>query len=449
MAIGGSALDARNTLPAMPTGSPKRGRLEWRAWSTVVGAWLMQFCVVGIVSSYGVMQTFYAQEYLNNVSDSAISWIGTVQLFFMLALSPIGGLLLDRGYLRQTLVSGSLFFVVCQFLLSLAHAHQYYQVFLSQGLGMGIGVGLIYMPTFGIVSQHFKQRRALAIGIVASGSSLGTVVFSIALNYLLNGSLGFGWSIRVTSFMSVGLLALGNILIVKPVPALPIPPNSASAPDVTTLNAELSTTKGEDDAADKQLPIAVTSSPLLDKDFVLLLAMGFLFGLGQWFPSYYIQIYAEQHGVNSRLSFYSLAIMNISAMFGRVVPNGLADRWGNVEVYVPCTLCAGAIGFAMLGCGTTYGLVLFTIFYGFFFGAGVSLYLPVVHSLCAGKADMGKRMGIALFPVGVASLIGNPINGAILGSSLTWWKGVTFASTTMLAGAACMSAVLYSRVRNA
>jgi hypothetical protein len=39
-------------------------------------------------------------------------------------------------------------------------------------------------------------------------------------------------------------------------------------------------------------------------------------------------------------------------------------------------------------------------------------------------------MGVGITPVGVASLIGPPITGAILGSNLVWWKGVTFASVS-------------------
>jgi len=62
-------------------------------------------------------------------------------------------------------------------MLSLAKPHHYYQVVLSQGLGMGTGVGLIYLPTSAVVSQHFKHGKAFAMGLVGSGGSLGAVVF--------------------------------------------------------------------------------------------------------------------------------------------------------------------------------------------------------------------------------------------------------------------------------
>ena len=41
-------------------------------------------------------------------------------------------------------------------------------------------------------------------------------------------------------------------------------------------------------------------------------------------------------------------------------------------------------------------------------------------------------MGIALFPVGIASLIGTPISGALIGHTYVWWKGATFAAVSLI-----------------
>jgi hypothetical protein len=46
-------------------------------------------------------------------------------------------------------------------------------------------------------------------------------------------------------------------------------------------------------------------------------------------------------------------------------------------------------------------------------------------------ADMGNRMGIALAPIGIASLIGPPIVGAILGKDYDWWKAILFSSVSV------------------
>jgi len=48
-------------------------------------------------------------------------------------------------------------------MVSLTHAGQYYQVFLSQGFGMGIGVGLCYVPALVTAANHFPGRQAIAM----------------------------------------------------------------------------------------------------------------------------------------------------------------------------------------------------------------------------------------------------------------------------------------------
>ncbi|KAH9934351.1 MFS general substrate transporter [Fomitopsis serialis] len=378
------------------------------------------------MSAFGVMQVYYVQTFLSHSSVSAISWIGSIQTLLDLTLGAFLGPFLDRGYLRHVVIGGSTLFVIW-------YPEKYYQVLLSQGIGMGLGIGSIFLPTSVLISQHFKRRKALAMGIVPAGGSLGAVVFSIALNYLFNGSLGFGWSIRVTAFVCLSLLLVGNLLLFDPhsarddptaqdVQAKPAYTNGASSEGANEKDLDASAEPAEHDKD--------TSPPLLDSKYVCILVQGFLTGLGLWFPSSYVQLFAEQKGVDQQLSFYSIAILNVANALGRILPNWLGDRWGALEVYVPCLVLNSGLQFALLGCSTSYGLVLFTIFYGFFSGAAVSLYLPAVASISAEDVSIGKRMGIALFPVGIAGLIGTPIGGALIGHGYVWWKGIVFAAVS-------------------
>lgn len=55
-------------------------------------------------------------------------------------------------------------------MLSLADTNHYYQLYLSQGLAQGIGGGLLYVPALAIQAHHWKERRALAMGIVITGA---------------------------------------------------------------------------------------------------------------------------------------------------------------------------------------------------------------------------------------------------------------------------------------
>ncbi|KAJ7675950.1 MFS general substrate transporter [Mycena polygramma] len=389
------------------------------AWSTLVGAFLFQFCVLGPVMAFGVFQDFYIVEFLRSYSASDISWIGSIQLFLDLGCGALAGKLYDSGYCRAALVCGSVIFIFSFFMLSITQAGHYYQVFLSQGLGMGLGLALIFVPTCTLVSQHFKARKALAMGILSASAPMGGVIFTIMLNQMIHHGPGFKWAIRAAAFLSTGCLVLANFLVTL------LPPASSNPPTKNALIKSLTTSV-----------------------YLLTLLAGFIAQLGTFFPTFYLQTFAQTHGFSNSLAFYAPVILNVATIFGRIIPNSLADRWGALEVYIVCVGANGLVGFAMLGAGNTAGLIVFSIFFGFFFGTTIALYLPVIAALVPHEADMGRIMGIAFVPVGVSSLIGPPIAGAILGHRLLWSRGIIFASVALVMSALILLLVRYLHLRH-
>ncbi|GJJ15021.1 hypothetical protein Clacol_009294 [Clathrus columnatus] len=53
-------------------------------------------------------------------------------------------------------------------MLSFAQPHNYYQVFLAQGVGVGLGMGLICLPSVTLGFHYFKRRRGVAVGIIST-----------------------------------------------------------------------------------------------------------------------------------------------------------------------------------------------------------------------------------------------------------------------------------------
>ena len=92
-------------------------------------------------------------------------------------------------------------------MLSLSQPQQFYQVFLTQGLGVGISLGFLFLPALTVLSHHFARRRALAMGIAVSGSSAGGVVFPILLNKMIE-KYGFAWATRIAAFVCLGLMTI-------------------------------------------------------------------------------------------------------------------------------------------------------------------------------------------------------------------------------------------------
>lgn len=52
-----------------------------------------------------------------------------------------------------------------------------WQFILAQGVCGGIGCGFIFLPATGVIAHWFTTKRSLVYGILATGSSVGGVLF--------------------------------------------------------------------------------------------------------------------------------------------------------------------------------------------------------------------------------------------------------------------------------
>ena len=126
-----------------------------RAWTQVAMAHLTIFSTWGWVTSYGVFQEYYHTSL--GLDPSAISWIGSVQIFLLFFLGTFSGRALDAGLFRPVYFAGTVFQLLGVF--SMSAATNYWQLFLSQGLCIGIAGGLQFCPVMSLVSTYFVKDR--------------------------------------------------------------------------------------------------------------------------------------------------------------------------------------------------------------------------------------------------------------------------------------------------
>lgn len=175
-------------------GPPPNGGL--RAWAQVVMGHLVIFNSWGYVSSFGIFQSHYTTTL--NVTPSAISWIGSVQLFLIYFIGTFSGRALDAGYYRTVLICGSSLQIFAIFMTSISS--RYWQLFIAQGICKGLGDGLIFCPTVALVATYFSKRRASAMACAASGGATGGMIFPLIAQQLLP-KVGFAWTVRVMGFV--------------------------------------------------------------------------------------------------------------------------------------------------------------------------------------------------------------------------------------------------------
>ena len=166
-------------LPLDDPGPPPDGGLT--AWLQVVAGHLMCFVTWGLITSFGVFQSYY--EATLRRAPSAISWIGTIQIFTLLVVGTFSGRASDAGLVHEAVCAGTFLIVLGLFMTSLST--QYYQLFLSQGICVGLGMGILYMPGLSVPASYFTKKKSLAVAIIASGAGSGGLVYPAMVQQLL------------------------------------------------------------------------------------------------------------------------------------------------------------------------------------------------------------------------------------------------------------------------
>ena len=138
------------------------------------------------------------------------------------------------------------------------------------------------MSAISTTSTWFFKRRALALGIVASGSSLGGVIFPIMIEHVI-AQRGFPWAMRAAAFLILGLLVISNLTVRSR-----LPPNKT--------------------------PVVLKDfvRPFTERTYVLITIASILFFFGIFIPFTYLILQGRSIGMSPRLARYLIPILNAS-----------------------------------------------------------------------------------------------------------------------------------------
>ncbi|KZL71919.1 major facilitator superfamily transporter [Colletotrichum tofieldiae] len=372
------------------------------AWLVVLGAWCTSFCSFGWVNSVGAFQEYYQNDLLSNYSPSTISWIPSLQIFFMMALGPVIGQLYDNYGPRWLILVGTFLHVFGLMMTSLST--QYWQILLAQGICSAIGVAAIFQPALNTIHGWFNVNRGAAFGLLSTGSSIGGIIFPIMVTRLIK-SVGYGWSMRICAFMILGLLIVANLTVKAIHPPRP-----------------------------QKLTRKQLLRPFKEFEFVCVVVGFFLFTYGIFVPINYIQVQALEAGMDPNLAQYLVPMLNAGSLFGRIGSGILGDKIGKYNIFVVvCYLTSIWMLALWIPANTDAALIAFAVLFGFCSGAYVSLIAPLIAQISPIQ-EIGFRTGITFFTNSIGGLTTNPINGAILAGSGGWVGIKVFSGVFCIAG---------------
>ncbi|KAF4466681.1 mfs monocarboxylate transporter [Fusarium albosuccineum] len=385
----------------------------YMAWLQVSAAFVLYWNSLGLLNGFGAFQTYYEESLLSHMSSSAIAWIGSIQIFLLMAGGVFFGPLYDLGYTRSMLVAGTC--LVAFGFMMISTSTQYYQILLAQGFCLGVGTSCLYMPAITLVPAYFTTKRALAMGFATVGSSLGAIVYPLVFEQL-QPRLGFAWTVRIIGFIALALCCYA-VAVARP--------------------RVMSKRTGLPKSSLREL---INKAGLLDKRYMIQCIAVFFSNVAFFEPLYYLQSYALTHGMQGQsLAKYLLVILNAVSIPGRLMPSFVADRVGVLDTYIGiCTLTAVSI-FYWISVNNTAGNIAFSVLYGFFSGGVVTLAPVVLANITDDLSVLGTRLGFVAVLKGIGSLIGPPIAGAILehtGSyeGMQLFAGLAMSLTVVFAG---------------
>ncbi|KAL6704402.1 hypothetical protein ACN47E_008254 [Coniothyrium glycines] len=377
------------------------------AWMQVLGGFIIFANSWGLPNAFGVFQTYYVGTLMPGEDAARIAWIGSIQLFFTTIGCLPGGVLLDRGYLKSIIAVGTALEVLGLVLSSFFHG--FWAILLAQGVCMGVGSGLMALVPVAVLAMFFEKKRMLATGLASTGASVAGIAYTLSMRSLFI-SVGFAWAVRVFA-----LVILATNVVAFVVMRLQLQYGSKG------------TTFGFHHFKDLPYTAFVIA-------FTLFVASSFV-------PFFFIQEYAIKLGVPKDMAFNLLSIMNAANIFGRFVPNYIADRYGGVNTLLPLSVACIVVLCVLPLAQNLSALIAVSIVYGFLSGGVIIIPGPTITDLSPDSAEMGVRLGLAYLIAAFGGLLGNPLTGAIKGDSHNpvadfqgvWWCAAGIMSAGVVA----------------
>lgn len=394
-------------------------------WWIVASVFTAQLFMVGFYT-YGYPLIIVPVKEDFGASDKQVNLIMTFGTIVGLVAPPLIGPLVDRWSARGLMLLGTLFLITA--LGTLSVTQDIYQFVAAFALLVG-AANVLLGPMTGstVVSRWFTTSRGRALGIAATGTSIG----GIALPRLIDAALtDWGWRSTLQALAIAVLLFVlpWMLLVLRDHPAdKGLEPEGAAAPspeEATRAAGAEGWTTGE---------------VLASRSFWLIGCC-----LGLLFMSYTavlsnLGLYVTGLGVEISAVTTLVTSIALCGLIGKIVFGYAADRIGlKVGLWIALALAGGGIGLLSLEPGYPF-MVLAAVLMGLAAGG----MLPVWGAMVAaafGTVSYGRVMGLMMPVISLLVMPGFMVAGAssdATGSfSLAWqiFVGlIAFAALLLLA----------------
>jgi len=358
-----------------------------KRYRVVLGCWLTQFTVIGVLFTYGLLFTTLEDEFgwSRTFLSSCVSLA-----FLMLGIGGIAaGRLSDRFGPGPVLGVSAVFFGLGYVFLS--QASEPWVVLVSYGIFVGIGMSTHDVVTLSTIARWFDKRRGTMTGFVKVGTAAGQVAIPPLFAVMIANQ---GWR---AGMLTLGLASLAVLLFAASLVKRPDRPAAV-----------------QDKAGNSSAGEPGSGFDLAWRSRVLwtLCAIQFCFLPSLTTVPVHIAAHGADMGINALNTAWLISVIGASSVAGRVAVGTLID-WLGVKL-------AFALALAMLFAGL--GGILFasspvllfaaTAVYGIAHGGLFTVVSPTIAAYFGMRAH-GSLLGLVAFFGMVGGAIGPFLAGMV------------------------------------
>ena len=364
----------------------------------LAAAFLINFTAGGVLFGFGVYQALYESMStdLGSLSSSLLTFGAPLAVGWAKTLGP-----------RLVVCAGGVVFGLAHVLASFGTALWHFQ--LAQGLLVGVGASFAFMPSVVVTPTWFGKRRGIAMGITSAGSGIGGLVWAPVLTACVD-RLAFRNTLRLTGALSTALLCLSG-LVLRWAPASVAPSRGEEKP-------------GASSGLQRLWRIPLPSWATIKQRRFLAQACGAILQSAVYYtPVIFTVSYAKSLGWSDATGANLAALSNACNAIGKVGVGFVADKVGRLNAFFITTLVSAVVTLAFWIPSTLVGtdhegagrglFIAFTVLYGLFASAYVSLFSPALIELF-GLEELPRVSGVMYMMQGAATMAGIPLAGLLI-----------------------------------
>ncbi|MEJ8858195.1 MFS transporter [Variovorax robiniae] len=393
-------------------------------WIVVASAFATTF--VGFGSAYTFSAFLNALQAEFAASRGSVSLVFSLAGFLYFALGVLSGPLADRWGARRLLVAGMVLTGAGMALAGMARTLG--EVYAAYAIGIGVGVGLAYVPALGTIQRWFVRRRGFASGLAVSGIGVGTLVMPPLAAFLID---HWGWR---TAYLVLGVgavvVGVGMAMLVADDPRdRGLWPDGDLAPPAPVAGTTAASPAGFG-----------LMEALKTRRFAALYVACMLCSFGLFVPFVHLVPYALDQGIAQTSAVLLLGAIGVGSTAGRFFLGNVADRMGREPALILMYAGMAASLLVWLLSIGLWGLAVFALVFGVFYGGCVALLPALVADYFGGK-NIGAIIGVLYTGVAIGTLVGPTAAGYIFDATRSYSLVIVASIGGNLVAAAIMWAV--------